>query len=120
MIKIDLSRTIAERMNTTIKQADEFINVWTDLVGECLEKGAPVQLAGFGQFTVRFVPEHTGRNPKTGEALHVPACSYPIFKAGKGLKDRVAGSEQLANAIPVETKAGKTKTKPVKPPGNKN
>lgn len=107
-------------MNTTLKQADEFLNIWTDLVGECLEKGDPIQLAGFGQFTVRFVPEHTGRNPKSGEALLVPACNYPIFKAGKGLKDRVAKNEQHVNEIPVETKAGKTKTKPAKPTGNKN
>ena len=65
MIKIDLSRSIAERMDITIKQADEFLNVWTDLVGECLQKGEPVQLAGFGGFGSRYVPEHQGRNPKT-------------------------------------------------------
>lgn len=90
MIKIDLARTIAERMDTTLKQADEFLTIWTDLVGECLSTGEPVQLANFGQFSVRFVPEHTGRNPKTGEVLQVPANYYPMFRAGKGLREKVA------------------------------
>lgn len=90
MIKIDLSRSIAGRMDITIKEADEFITVLTDLVGECLQKGEPVLLAGFGQFSVRFVPEHTGRNPKTGENLQVPASYYPMFRAGKKLKEQVA------------------------------
>lgn len=110
MIKIDLSRTIAERMGITIKQTDEFLNVWTDLVGECLEKGDPVQLAGLGQFTVRFVPKHTGRNPKSGEALLVPACYYPIFKAGKGLKDRVAKYQPTVEQAETDAKAIETKT----------
>ncbi len=112
MIKLDLSRAIAERMNITIKQADEFLNVWTDLVGECLEKGEPVQLTGFGSFSLRNIPEHRGRNPKTGEVLTVPACHYPMFKAGKGLKERVAKLNPAVVDAPVVAQPKPAETAP--------
>lgn len=90
MIKIDLSRTISERMNVPMKEVDRFIAVFTDVVGETLEKGDEIKLAGFGVFGVRHVPEHQGRNPKTGEQMTIPASYYSVFKAGKGLRERVS------------------------------
>ena len=91
MNKIDLARGISERMDdVNLKQADQFLNSFVELVGEALENGEKVQLAGFGIFSLRFVAARKGRNPKTGESLEVPASYYPNFKAGKGLKDRVA------------------------------
>lgn len=95
MIKIDLARTLGERMNITLKDAEEFLTVFMEVVGETLEKGEKIQLAGFGLFDVRYVPEHQGRNPKTGEVLTIPSCYYPVFKAGKGLKDRIAKCQQI-------------------------
>jgi len=58
---------------------------------------------GFGNFGLRYVPEHQGRNPKTGESLTVPAGYYPIFKAGKGLKDRVAKCQRIIEDEPADT-----------------
>lgn len=110
MIKIDLARTLGERMDITIKDADEFLIVFMDVVGEILEKGGKVQLAGFGGFDLRYVPEHQGRNPRTGEVLTVPACHYPTFKAGKGLKDRVAKCEKTVDGT-VDTETEKAKAK---------
>ena len=80
-------------------------------------KGEKIQLAGFGLFDVRYAPEHQGRNPKTGEALTIPASCYPVFKAGKGLKDRVAKFQPLdekaqANVKKVETQASAPSPKP--------
>lgn len=94
MIKIDLAHVLSERMEIPLKQADEYLTIFMDVVGETLEKGEKVQLAGFGVFGSRYVPEHQGRNPKTGESLTIPGCHYPIFKPGKGLRDRVANCQQ--------------------------
>lgn len=111
MIKIDLARTLGERMDFTIKDADAFLTVFMEIIGKTLEKGEKIQLAGFGLFGVRYVPEHQGRNPKTGETLVIPACYYPVFKAGKSLKDRVAKCQPsvgkaVENAKSIEAQTG--------------
>ena len=59
-------------------------------VSEALKKGDTVTLVGFGTFAVKERAARTGRNPKTGEPLNIPASKVPSFKAGKGLKDAVA------------------------------
>lgn len=52
--------------------------------------GDKVQLVGFGTFEVRERGERTGRNPRTKEAIVIPASKQPVFKAGKSFKDVVA------------------------------
>lgn len=109
MIRNALVRTLCERLDITQKEADDFLTVFMEVVGETLEKGEKVQLAGFGLFDLRYVPEHQGRNPKTGEILTIPNSYYPVFKAGKGLKDRVAKCKQPAAEEIVDTKTKKDK-----------
>lgn len=109
MIKIDLAHVLSERMEIPLKHADEYLTIFMDVIGETLEKGEKVQLAGFGAFSSRYVPEHQGRNPKTGESLTISGCHYPIFKPGKGLRDRVANCQQSVCEVK------KDKPKEVKP-----
>ena len=54
-----------------------------------LVKGGKVQLVGFGTFEVAERAAREGRNPKTGNAMPIPASKTPKFKAGKALKDEV-------------------------------
>ena len=44
---------------------------------------------GFGSFEVKSREARTGRNPKTKEAIKIPASKAPVFKAGKPLKEAV-------------------------------
>jgi DNA-binding protein HU-beta len=46
-------------------------------------------LIGFGTFTVRERAARTGRDPRTGDPIEIPATKTPAFKAGKALKDAV-------------------------------
>ena len=55
-----------------------------------LDAGRKVQIPGFGTFDSKDRAARTGRNPQTGAAITIAAKKYPTFKAGKGLKDRVA------------------------------
>jgi DNA-binding protein HU-beta len=48
-----------------------------------------VSLVGFGTFSVKSRAARMGRNPRTGESIHIAASNVPGFKAGKGLKDAV-------------------------------
>ncbi len=87
--KKELAAILAERTNSTQKQATEFINVFTNAITEKLASGDKVQLVGFGTFLTRKREAKQGRNPATGETINIPASIAPVFKPGKGLKDRV-------------------------------
>ena len=54
-----------------------------------LRSGGEVRVVGFGTFSVANRKATTGRNPRTGESIQIPASKQPKFKAGKGLKDAV-------------------------------
>ena len=61
-----------------------------DTITEALCAGDKVQLVGFGGFETKSREARMGRNPKTREAIEIPATTIPVFKAGKALKDKVA------------------------------
>ena len=54
-----------------------------------LQSGGEVRVVGFGTFSVANRKATTGRNPRTGESIQIPASKQPKFKAGKGLKEAV-------------------------------
>ena len=60
-----------------------------DSIQATLASGGSVSLVGFGTFSVKARAARMGRNPRTGEAIHIKASNVPGFKAGKGLKDAV-------------------------------
>ena len=62
-----------------------------DAITESLVQGEKVQLVGFGSFEVKARSARMGRNPHTKEPIEIPASRIPVFKAGKALKDTVAG-----------------------------
>lgn len=54
-----------------------------------LSTGERIEIRGFGSFSLRYHPERTARNPKTGEKVRVSGKYVPHFKPGKELKNRV-------------------------------
>ena len=59
-------------------------------VEEALVAGEKVQLVGFGTFETRERAAREGRNPRDPEKkIKIPASKAPVFKAGKGLKEKV-------------------------------
>ncbi len=115
MIKIDLARALAGKLEISLKDAEDYLTTLIEVIGETMEQGEKVHLAGFGNFGLRYVPEHQGRNPKTGESLTVPAGYYPIFKAGKGLKDSVAKCQRVIDEDPTDTQPEPPETDGPKP-----
>ena len=55
-----------------------------------LDAGRDITITGFGTFKTRWTKARMGRNPQTGEAIHIAARNSVSFRAGKGLKTRVA------------------------------
>lgn len=69
--------------------AEKIVLVIFDEITKALARGQRVELRGFGVFSVRERGAHAGRNPRTGEFVHVYKKKTPFFKAGKLLKDRL-------------------------------
>lgn len=90
MNKTELIAAVAEKANLSKKDADAAVSAVLDAVTDELVKGGKVQLIGFGSFEVRERAAKQGRNPKTGEAMQIPATKVPAFKAGNALKNAVA------------------------------
>ena len=90
MNKTELIAAVAEKAGLSKKDADAAVSAVFDAVTAELAKGEKVQLIGFGTFEVRERATKTGRNPRTGETMTIPASKVPAFKAGAALKNAVA------------------------------
>jgi DNA-binding protein HU-beta len=90
MNKNDLIDAVAERTSLAKSDAARAVEAVLGAITESLQKGDAVTLSGFGTFATKMRAARTGRNPRTGEAIQIPASNVPGFKAGKGLKDAVS------------------------------
>lgn len=89
MNKAELVESVASRADLSKSDAGDAVEAVFDTITRSLKKGDNVALVGFGTFSVKRRAARTGRNPRTGEPLEIPATNVPGFKAGKGLKDAV-------------------------------
>jgi DNA-binding protein HU-beta len=90
MNKGELVDKIADKASVTKKQADVLLSATIESIMEAVSQGDKVTLVGFGSFEPRERKEREGRNPKTGEAMQIPATKVPAFSAGKQFKEMVA------------------------------
>ncbi len=92
MIKSELVQIIADR-NPHLYQRDveNIVNAVLDEITDTLASGNRVELRGFGAFSVKNRPAREGRNPRTGETVHVEEKWVPFFKTGKELRERLNG-----------------------------
>ena len=89
MTKGELIEIIAQREDFNLKRAELVVNAVFDSMSKALEAGNRVEIRGFGSFEVREYDAYTGRNPKTGAVVNVPAKRAPFFKTGKELRLRI-------------------------------
>lgn len=89
MNKNDLVAAVADGADLSKADAAKAVDAVFNSITGSLKGGGEVRLVGFGTFSVANRKASTGRNPRTGEAIQIPASKQPKFKAGKGLKDAV-------------------------------
>ncbi len=89
MNKNDLVTAVAENTGLSKSDCAKAVDGVLDAITDSLKAGTEVRLVGFGTFDVKRRAASKGRNPRTGEAIDIPASNQPKFKAGKGLKDAV-------------------------------
>jgi DNA-binding protein HU-beta len=91
-----MAEKLAKKCDLSKAKAVEVINCIFDtapgkgIIAIELDGGRKVGITGFGTFSTKHRAARSGRNPATGQQIMLAAKTYPVFKAGKGLKDRVA------------------------------
>lgn len=114
--KSELVDAVAAKAGLTKSQASDAIDAVVGAVQETLKGGGQVSLVGFGVFLTGERAARTGRNPRTGEEIQIPAARLPRFKPGKGFRDAVALEiEKPAPVAKPKPKAEKSNTKAEKP-----
>ena len=73
----------------TKAQAHRAVEGVFDTIVKTLGHGEEVAISGFGTFRIVKRAAREGRNPKTGEKIHIAASTKPKFRAGKVLKEAV-------------------------------
>ncbi|WP_375573873.1 HU family DNA-binding protein [Seohaeicola saemankumensis] len=90
MLRSELvARIAAENPKLTNADAEKIVRTIFDSITETLGEGGRVELRGFGAFTVKHREPRQGRNPRTGDSIHVVAKSHPFFKASRKLLARL-------------------------------
>jgi nucleoid DNA-binding protein len=97
MTKGELVDHVATTVHLSQAQTDAVLTQCLQAIIEALHAGESVDLRGFGRFQVRHRPPRTGRNPRTGETLAIPAKAVPTFTAGKAFQERVHPSPAMAS-----------------------
>lgn len=87
MNKSELIDAIAASADIPKAQATRALDAVIESVTNALQQNDQVVLVGFGTFSVKERAARSGRNPKTGETIEIPAARIPAFKPGKALKD---------------------------------
>ena len=88
--RADIVSALADRAKVSKDQADAVLSAFTDVLGESLAKGEKVQITGYLTAETVQRAERSGRNPRTGEELTIPASTGVKLSAGSKLKAAVS------------------------------
>ncbi len=91
MTKNELAEQVAERTGMATSQARQAVETAIEVVSDELAGGGEVSLAGFGKFSVSHRAAREGRNPATGQTIHIAASKAAKFSAASALKKRLNG-----------------------------
>ena len=97
MTKAELIDHVAATVHLPKTQTDAVLTQCLQAIMETLQTGESVDLRGFGRFQLRHRQPRAGRNPRTGETVHIPAKAVPTFTAGKAFQERVHPSPAAAS-----------------------
>lgn len=90
MIRSELVQALGkDNADLRVEEVEKVVDIFFDEIANRLADGGRVELRGFGAFSTRRREARTGRNPRTGESVKVPAKRVPYFKAGKEIRERL-------------------------------
>lgn len=89
MTKADLIAVVADKLKFPWARAELLVDQIFSCMTQALQQGEGIEIRGFGSFTVRDYKAYEGRNPRTGDMVHVKPKRLAFFKVGKELRERV-------------------------------
>ena len=89
MNKMDIIEKVHGVLGSTRADADRAVETVIDAIVQSLKAGDEVSVAGLGIFSTKARPARQGRNPRTGETIHINASRSAKFRPAKALKDAV-------------------------------
>ena len=89
MTKADLIAVVADKLKFPWARAELLVDQIFSCMSQALQQGDGIEIRGFGSFTVRSYKSYEGRNPRTGDTVHVRPKRLAFFKVGKELRERV-------------------------------
>jgi integration host factor subunit beta len=98
MTKADLIEEVSKLADVNKREGEIIVETIFDSIVKSLRAGDKIEIRGFGSFRTRQRKPRTGRNPKTGAKVDVPAKKIPFFKPSRELKDLV--NEGKAEPMP--------------------
>lgn len=97
--KADLIEEVIRVTELPRKESETIVETVFESIIDALQKNDKIEIRGFGSFRTRERRGRTGRNPKTGAKVEVPAKRIPFFKASKELKDFVNHRRNAAASV---------------------
>lgn len=94
MTKADLIAVVADKLKFPWARAELLVDQIFSCMTAALQQGEGIEIRGFGSFTVREYKAYEGRNPRTGDTVHVKPKRLAFFKVGKELRERVNQGRQ--------------------------
>lgn len=113
MTKADLIEEISRAGDMSRKDSELIVETVFESIIRSLRSGEKIEIRGFGSFRTRERKPRTGRNPKTGARVDVPAKRIPYFKPSKELKDVVNSQPAVPSAAPPTTGSGEQPQNPL-------
>ncbi|MCP4399568.1 MAG: HU family DNA-binding protein [bacterium] len=97
MTKADIVEQASAAVDMPKRKGEVVVNTVLRCIIDALAEGERVDLRGFGSFRVSARDDRTGRNPRTGELIDIPAKKVPLFRAGKEFRRRVNDENEIFN-----------------------
>jgi integration host factor subunit beta len=89
MNKLELIQVLKGKTKLNKQEASEVVRLFFDSFTQAMVNGERIEIRGLWSFFMKEYDSYTGRNPKTGKQVQVPAKRLPFFKLGKELREMV-------------------------------
>lgn len=116
MTKADLVDKVVGLGDLTRRDGETIVETMFEGIRDALKSNDKVEIRGFGSFRTRQRQSRTGRNPKTGALVDVPAKRVPYFKPSKDLRDMVNPAEASSKRKPKAAPPAEAHVDPHHPP----
>ena len=102
MTKAEIVNRVAHATGMSRKDAINALEIFLSSIKEGLKQGEKISLVGFGTFYIKHKKARNGRNPRTGDRIHIPPKLIATFKPGKSFRQLINDGELLDGAIVID------------------